>query len=102
MKILTPKDYTLEEIEQWAGSELEVRSRDGLTLEHVGILYYCYIPCIEIGLGGFLKGVSGNGNTIGEAVVSYCLAISNQILVKHARQGERGELRVGRVSYLKK
>lgn len=100
MKVIMPKNYTLQEIENWAGVEAEIRIRPTHLSSSLNIEpYYCSMRGLEISEGYILKSACGNGQSINEAVQDFCTQISNQCLVIHAYGKDRQELNVGNVTY---
>ncbi len=93
MKLDLPKDVTLEEIEEWAGGEVTVKSRKHIS-SHLEP-YYCSIKGLETKDRTMLVGTSGDGQTIEEAIKDYCAKLSHKELVCGAFTSDRKELITG-------
>lgn len=78
------KPKEILDYEKEIGIELVVSERDQVDIDFTGYRYYCDFPPMEITDGRFLKTSTGNGQTVDEAISSYCKAISFKNVVINA------------------
>ena len=94
VKAIIPHD--LAEFADANGLEIEVRERDGRTMENMKMQpsdrFYARFKGVEVSEGRCLRGTYGNGGTPDAAIHAYCKEIQGLCLVKDAYKDTRKEI----------
>lgn len=101
MKFNLLKGVEITDFEKGIGVDLVISERDANRLPHIK-KYFARFEGAELIEGHFLASISGDGDTIDEALRNYCELISNKKLCINAYTPNRIEIYVPKLEHTKR